>query len=61
MLSATKEHAMKRIFICVLCAVVLAMPCIYDATSQEPSPLAGGLAVIVGQEAWPSIDQVANR
>jgi hypothetical protein len=41
---------MKLIVISALCAAVFAAPCIYDATSQEPSPLAGGIAALSGQQ-----------
>ena len=39
---------MKRLIISALCLAVFAAPCIYDPASQEPSPLAGSLAVISG-------------
>ncbi|MBY2906218.1 hypothetical protein [Rhizobium leguminosarum] len=32
---------MRLMIICFLGAVVFAVPCIYDVSSQEPSPLAG--------------------
>ncbi|MGO7540345.1 hypothetical protein ACC680_17355 [Rhizobium ruizarguesonis] len=32
---------MRLMIICILGAVVFAAPCIYDVSSQEPSPLAG--------------------
>jgi hypothetical protein len=37
---------MKRIIILALCMAVLATPCIYDLTSQEPSPLASGFIAL---------------
>jgi|EndMetStandDraft_9_1072997.scaffolds.fasta_scaffold4702902_1 hypothetical protein len=39
---------MKRMIILALCLAVLAAPCIYDVTSQEPSLLASSLAVLGG-------------
>jgi hypothetical protein len=35
------EDLMRLMIICFLGAVVFAAPCIYDVSSQEPSPLAG--------------------
>ncbi|MGO7213329.1 hypothetical protein ACC817_14315 [Rhizobium ruizarguesonis] len=32
---------MRLMIICILGTVVFAAPCLYDITSQEPSPLAG--------------------
>ncbi|MBB4112982.1 MULTISPECIES: hypothetical protein [Rhizobium] len=32
---------MRLMIICILGAAVFAAPCIYDVSSQEPSPLAG--------------------
>jgi len=32
---------MRLMIICILGAAVFAAPCIYDISSQEPSPLAG--------------------
>ncbi|WP_204338702.1 hypothetical protein [Rhizobium leguminosarum] len=32
---------MRLMMICILGATIFAAPCIYDVTSQEPSPLAG--------------------
>ncbi|NNU65824.1 MULTISPECIES: hypothetical protein [unclassified Rhizobium] len=32
---------MRLMIICILGATVFAAPCIYDVSSQEPSPLAG--------------------
>jgi hypothetical protein len=37
---------MKRMIILALCMAVVAAPCIYDLTSQEPSPLASGIAAL---------------
>lgn len=39
------EDLMKLMIICILGAVVFAAPCIYDISSQEPSPLVGLLTV----------------
>ncbi|NKK88342.1 hypothetical protein GFL80_29745 [Rhizobium leguminosarum bv. viciae] len=46
---------MRLIIICILGAVVFAAPCIYDVSSQEPSPLAG--LVTAASAASPSGDQ----
>jgi hypothetical protein len=35
------EEPMRLTIICILGATIFAAPCIYDVTSQEPSPLAG--------------------
>jgi hypothetical protein len=35
------EDLMRLMIICILGAAVFAAPCIYDISSQEPSPLAG--------------------
>ncbi|WP_168251375.1 hypothetical protein [Rhizobium ruizarguesonis] len=32
---------MRLMIICILGTTIFAAPCIYDVTSQEPSPLAG--------------------
>jgi hypothetical protein len=39
-----KEPIMKIAIICLLAVTVLAAPCIYDASSNEPSPLNGLVA-----------------
>jgi hypothetical protein len=40
---------MRLAIICALCAALIGTPCLYDATSQEPSPLAGGFAAAFGK------------
>jgi hypothetical protein len=35
------EEPMRLMMICILGATIFAAPCIYDVSSQEPSPLAG--------------------
>lgn len=37
---------MKRIFIFTLCLCILAVPCLHDVTSTEPSPLAATFAAL---------------
>ena len=49
------EVFMRLMIICILGAVVFAAPCIYDVSSQEPSPLAG--LVTAASAASPSGDQ----
>ncbi len=45
---------MKHILLGTLAAVVFAAPCAYDIFSQEPSPLAGLVAVVAvaSQSHW---------
>ncbi|MGZ2501136.1 hypothetical protein ACVINI_001618 [Rhizobium beringeri] len=38
---SSMEDLMRLMIICFLGAAVFAAPCIYDVSSQEPSPLAG--------------------
>ena len=45
---------MKRIIICILAVTVFAAPCIYDAASEEPSPVAGLVAVAQTIAAQPA-------
>jgi len=40
---------MKRILVLLLAGAVFAAPCVYDAFSTEPSPLAGAIALTEGQ------------
>jgi hypothetical protein len=35
---------MRMMILCMLGAAVFAAPCVYDATSREPSPMVGILA-----------------
>ncbi|MGR9407171.1 hypothetical protein [Rhizobium leguminosarum] len=49
------EVFMRLMIICILGAVVFAAPCIYDVSSQEPSPLAG--LVTAASAASPSGEQ----
>jgi len=53
--ASSMEVFMRLIIICILGAVVFAAPCIYDVSSQEPSPLAG--LVTAASAASPSGDQ----
>jgi hypothetical protein len=39
--ASSMEEPMRLMIICILGATIFAAPCIYDVTSQEPSPLAG--------------------
>jgi hypothetical protein len=43
---------MYRAIAVVLCLMVLAAPCVYDLTSNEPSPVGAALTA-VGQLTWP--------
>ncbi|NVD39995.1 hypothetical protein HT585_14105 [Ensifer sp. HO-A22] len=39
---------MKLAIILALCSAVVSTPCIYDASSKEPSPLVGGITAMFG-------------
>ncbi|MEH2699615.1 hypothetical protein DXU03_20965 [Rhizobium johnstonii] len=39
--ASSMEEIMRLMMICILGATIFAAPCIYDVSSQEPSPLAG--------------------
>ncbi|MBY5395560.1 hypothetical protein AB9F35_18900 [Rhizobium leguminosarum] len=44
---------MRLMMICILGATIFAAPCIYDVTSQEPSPLAGLVTAASAGERLP--------
>lgn len=48
---------MRLLIIFILGAAVFAAPCVYDVSSQEPSPLAGFLAAT----SHPAADAVHSR
>ncbi|MGV1755145.1 hypothetical protein [Agrobacterium sp. CG674] len=41
---------MKKAIVAILVAAVFASPCIYDAVSPEPSPIAGLVAMMTPQD-----------
>ncbi|MGO4135497.1 hypothetical protein ACEQ6A_13140 [Rhizobium brockwellii] len=44
---------MRLMMICILGATIFAAPCIYDVSSQEPSPLAGLVTAVSSWEKPP--------